>query len=250
MAKTQVDRIVDFLFEFQPPPDMAMPTIPPDLFKVDPDRIKDRNWAGLLRGEALAGLHPDPKVGVWNEIAHIDMYVGRSQGPAGTGFAVALATQGHGFNNLFAVCNPNLATTPSYAMVTKVATDTLDRANQMFGPCQSAVSDAVMFALENGFYPDAIADDLVGVVGVFVHPYAGAAFDGAKPKKQEGKLVMLTGDEAAASNHRLYCLNYVSMIAAQYMAVTGGRPPKELIAARAAIPDGHILRGFKPKKAA
>lgn len=247
MSQSRIDAIVAFLFGFQSPENRALPEIPKDLFKVDPKDWENRNWAGLCRGEALSGLHPDPKIFVWNEIAHLDIYLGLSSGPAGNGYATALASQNHGFNNLMAVGNPNLAVTPSVAMVTKVATDTLARANQMFGPCQSAIADATMFALENGFFPEDKVDDLVCVTGVFVHPYAGAKFDNGKPVKSDGKLVMLDGEDAEDSNHRLYCLNYVCMIAALYMAVTGGRTPKELIEARKAVAEGHILRGFKPK---
>ena len=205
---SQVDNIVKFLFGFQSPEGRALPEIPWDIFKVDKDRRDKRKWGGLCRGEALAGLHPDPKIFVWNEIAHLDLYLGLSTGPAGFGYATALATQGHGYNNLMAVANPNLAVNPSVAMVTKVGTPTLARANQMFGAAQSAIADATIGALEHGFFPDEIVDDLVCVCGVFIHPYAGVKFENGKPVKDDDKqLVMLGGEEAADSNHRIYCLN-------------------------------------------
>ena len=67
-------------------------------------------------------------------------------------------------------------------------------------------------------------------------------------KDNAGKLVMLTGEEAEESNHRLYCFNYVSMVAALWVAVTGGRSPQAIVDTRKA--QSHVLRGFKAKPAA
>src|SRR5690606_33865109 len=63
-------------------------------------------------GEALAGDG--------NEIAHIDLMIGSKDGPVGTAFATALATQSEGHNNLLAVLTPNLAVKPATVMITKV----------------------------------------------------------------------------------------------------------------------------------
>ena len=46
-------------------------------------------------GEALCGDG--------NEVAHIDLLIGDKDGPVGTAFANALATQSHGHSNLLAV---------------------------------------------------------------------------------------------------------------------------------------------------
>jgi len=51
-------------------------------------------------GEAL--------VGEGNEIAHIDLLIGKKEGPVGLAFANALANQSAGHTNLLAVLTPNL----------------------------------------------------------------------------------------------------------------------------------------------
>ncbi len=241
----RVDAIVKFLFGFQPPEKRAMPTLDWDLFKIQDGDHAQTKWNGLCRGEALAGLHTDPKIFIWPEVAHLDLYLGDSAGPAGYGYAQALATQAYGFNNLMAVVNPNLACKPSTAMITKVETNSRERANQMFGPAQSGVADAVVDCLEHGFFPENVVNDLVCVVGVFIDPNAGAARVGNKVAyDRDGHQLPLIGEEAEDSNHRIYALNYVSMVAALFMAVTGGRTPKSIIEAKKASP--HVLRGFKP----
>ncbi len=55
----------------------------------------------MYNGEALVG---DGK-----EIAHIDLMIGSKDGPVGTAFANALATQSAGHTNLLAVLEPNVA---------------------------------------------------------------------------------------------------------------------------------------------
>ena len=80
-------------------------------------------------GEALAGDG--------NEIAHIDLMIGSKDGPVGTAFASALATQSEGHSNLLAVITPNLAVKPATVMVTKVTIKGMKQAVQMFGPAQA-----------------------------------------------------------------------------------------------------------------
>ena len=74
-----------------------------------------------------------------NEIAHIDLLIGRKDGPVGVAFANALARQSEGHSNLLAVLTPNLAVKPSTVMVTKVTIKGSKQAVQMFGPAQEAV---------------------------------------------------------------------------------------------------------------
>lgn len=115
-------------------------------------------------GEAL--------VGDGNEIAHIDLLVGSKDGPVGTAFANALATQSAGHNNLLAVLTPNLAVKPSTVMITKVTLKGLKQSVQMFGPAQAAVAKAVADSVAEGVIPKDQAEDLVIVCGVFIHPEA------------------------------------------------------------------------------
>ncbi|MGC6441023.1 MAG: formaldehyde-activating enzyme [Rubripirellula sp.] len=115
-------------------------------------------------GEAL--------VGEGNEIAHIDLMIGSKNGPVGTAFANALATQSEGHTNLLAVLEPNVAVKPATVMITKVTIKGMKQAVQMFGPAQAAVAKAVADAVGEGIIPKDQAEDLVCVCGVFIHPAA------------------------------------------------------------------------------
>ncbi len=115
-------------------------------------------------GEAL--------VGEGNEVAHIDLLIGRKDGPVGVAFANALANQSAGHTNLMAVLTPNLVAKPATVMVTKVTIKGMKQAVQMFGPAQAAVAKAVADSVAEGVIPAAAAEDLVIVCGVFIHPEA------------------------------------------------------------------------------
>src|SRR5947209_14986333 len=120
-------------------------------------------------GEAL--------VGEGNEIAHIDLLIGRKDGPVGQAFATALVNQSAGHTNLLAVLTPNLVAKPATVLVTKVTIKGMKQAVQMFGPAQYGVAKAVADCVADGTIPSADAEDLVIVCGVFIHP---AAEDNAK----------------------------------------------------------------------
>ncbi|WP_435015755.1 formaldehyde-activating enzyme [Tundrisphaera sp. TA3] len=115
-------------------------------------------------GEALAGDG--------NEVAHIDLLIGDKAGPVGTAFANALCNQSEGHTNLLAVLEPNLITKPATVMITKVTIKGMKQVVQMFGPAQYAVAKAVADSLADGTIPQAEADNLVIVCGVFIHPAA------------------------------------------------------------------------------
>ncbi len=115
-------------------------------------------------GEAL--------VGEGNEIAHIDLLIGSKSGPVGVAFANALANQSAGHTNLLAVLTPNLIAKPATVMITKVTIKGMKQAVQMFGPAQYAVAKAVADCVAEGTIPAGLADDLVIVCGVFIHPAA------------------------------------------------------------------------------
>ncbi len=112
-------------------------------------------------GEAL--------VGEGNEIAHIDLLIGAKDGPVGVAFASALASQHQGHSNLLAVLEPNLAVKPATVLVTKVTIKGAKQAVQMFGPAQAAVARAVMDSVSEGVIAKSQANDLVILVGVFIH---------------------------------------------------------------------------------
>ncbi|MFN5916075.1 MAG: formaldehyde-activating enzyme [Planctomycetota bacterium] len=115
-------------------------------------------------GEAL--------VGEGNEIAHIDLMIGSKDGPVGTAFANALATQSSGHTNLLAVLEPNVAVKPATVMITKVTIKGMRQAVQMFGPAQFAVAKAVADSVASGVIPADQAENWVLVCGVFIHPAA------------------------------------------------------------------------------
>jgi 5,6,7,8-tetrahydromethanopterin hydro-lyase len=95
-------------------------------------------------------------VGDGNEVAHIDLMIGRKDGPVGIAFANRLAAQTSGHNGLLAVLEPNLPTKPDTVMFNKVTIKGATQAVHMFGPAQMAVAKAVM-------------DCVCIIVGVFVH---------------------------------------------------------------------------------
>jgi 5,6,7,8-tetrahydromethanopterin hydro-lyase len=143
----------------------------------------------MLVGEAL--------VGEGNEIAHIDLLIGTKTGPVGVAFANALANQSAGHTNLLAVLTPNLAVKPATVLVTKVTIKGMKQAVQMFGPAQYAVAKAVADCVADGTIPVAKAEELVIIVGVFIHP---AADDNAKILKFNHEATVLAIKNAMAGS--------------------------------------------------
>ena len=116
----------------------------------------------LMRvGEAL--------VGEGNEVSHIDLLIGPKDGPVGTAFANALASQKAGHSNLLARLEPNLMVKPATVLVTKVTIKGAKQAVKMFGPAQYAVAKAVADSVEANVIPKDQCEDLCIVVSVFIH---------------------------------------------------------------------------------
>jgi 5,6,7,8-tetrahydromethanopterin hydro-lyase len=115
----------------------------------------------ILIGESL--------VGEGNEVAHIDLMIGPKNGPVGAAFANALVNQNAGHTALLAVLEPNLLAKPATVMMNKVTIKGASQAVQMFGPAQAAVAKAVADSVADGTIPQADAEGLVCVVGVFIH---------------------------------------------------------------------------------
>ena len=115
----------------------------------------------LMVGESL--------VGDGNEVAHIDLLIGRKDGPVGQAFAAALLNQKEGHTNLLAVVAPNLPAKPDTLMANKVTIKGATQAVQMFGPAQAAVARAVVDSVRDGVIPQDQVDDLCVVAGVFIH---------------------------------------------------------------------------------
>jgi 5,6,7,8-tetrahydromethanopterin hydro-lyase len=116
-------------------------------------------------------------VGDGNEVAHIDLIIGSRSGHAGQAFTNALTNNKDGFTTLLAVVAPNLPAKPDTILFNKVTIMGAKQAVQMFGPAQAAVARAVVDSVEAGVIPKDKVEDLVIIVGVFIH------WDAADDKK-------------------------------------------------------------------
>jgi 5,6,7,8-tetrahydromethanopterin hydro-lyase len=108
-------------------------------------------------------------VGDGNEVAHIDLIIGSKSGHAGQAFTNALTNQKDGFSTLLAVVAPNLPAKPDTILFNKVTIKGAKQAVQMFGPAQAAVARAVVDSVAAGVIPKDKVEDLVILVGVFIH---------------------------------------------------------------------------------
>jgi bifunctional enzyme Fae/Hps len=115
-------------------------------------------------GEAL--------IGDGNELAHIDLIIGDKEGQAGNAFVNSISQLSIGHTPLLSVIRPNLMTKPSTLIIPKVTIGNLDDASKIFGPAQTAVGRAVADSVEEGVIPKDIAEDLVLLISVFIHPEA------------------------------------------------------------------------------
>ncbi len=116
----------------------------------------------FLLGEALVGEGP--------EVAHIDLIVGRKRSAVGGAFASSIAHPKMGHTPVLAVIRPNLPVKPATLIVPKVTIRSLEDAEKMFGPAQSAVAKAVADAVEEGVIPKDSVEELAVIVSVFIHP--------------------------------------------------------------------------------
>ena len=115
-------------------------------------------------GEALIGDGP--------ELAHVDLLIGDKNGPVGQAFANGLSNLSVGHTPLTSVIRPNLMTKPATLIIPKVTVGDLDDASKIFGPAQTAVARAVADAVEDGYIPQDIVEDIVINVSVFIDPSA------------------------------------------------------------------------------
>jgi formaldehyde-activating enzyme len=118
----------------------------------------------LLVGEALAGQ------GV--EVAHIDLLIGKKDGPVAEAFAKAKATPTPGHEPLLAILEPNLSVKPDTLIVPTVTITGMRQASMVYGPAQTAVAKAVMDSVGDGTIPRQAVGELIIIANVFVHPAA------------------------------------------------------------------------------
>ena len=128
---------------------------------VTPETIRDFS---LKVGEALAGQGA--------EVAHIDLMIGKKDGPLGEAFAKAKATPTKGHEPLLALLEPNLTVKPITLIVPTVTITGMRQASMVYGPAQTAVAKAVVDSVADGTIPKQATDDLLMIANVFVHPTA------------------------------------------------------------------------------
>ena len=128
---------------------------------VTPEKIKDFN---LRIGEALAGAGA--------EVAHIDLLLGKKDGPLGEALAKAKTTPTAGHEPLLAILEPNLSIKPVTLIVPTVTIRGMRQASMVYGPAQTAVAKAVLDSVADGMIPKEAVDELIIIANVFVHPTA------------------------------------------------------------------------------
>ncbi|MFW9896144.1 MAG: 4-hydroxy-tetrahydrodipicolinate synthase [Candidatus Thorarchaeota archaeon] len=130
---------------------------------ITPEKIGDFE---LKVGESLVGNRA--------ELAHIDLLIGNKNGPVGTAYAQALTNPEEGREGLQVILEPNMQVKPPTMMIPTVRPTSLRHASLTYGPAQAAIAKAVMQCVEDGILPEELADDIVLIVNVFVHPSASA----------------------------------------------------------------------------
>jgi 4-hydroxy-tetrahydrodipicolinate synthase len=131
------------------------------VFGFTPELIQEFS---LKVGEGLSGSGA--------EVAHIDLMIGRKDGPVGYAFAQAKAKPKERMEPLLAILEPNLLVKPETLLVPTVANRSMHQASLFGGPAQTGCAKAVIDCVEEGFIPKAVVDKLVIIANVFVHPSA------------------------------------------------------------------------------
>jgi 4-hydroxy-tetrahydrodipicolinate synthase len=129
--------------------------------EITQETIKDFK---LRVGEALAGQGA--------EVAHIDLLIGKADGPVGEAFAKAKATPTLGHEPLLAILEPNLTVKPVTMIVPTVTITSMRQASMVYGPAQTAVAKAVIDSVADGTIPKEASEEIIIIANVFVHPTA------------------------------------------------------------------------------
>jgi len=130
---------------------------------VTPQKIVDFD---LKVGESLVGDRV--------ELAHVDLLIGKKDGPVGEGYARALTHPAKGKEGLQVILEPNMQVKPATVMIPTVKVTSLRHASLTYGPAQAAVAKAVVQCVEDGILPKAASEDIVIIANVFVHPSASS----------------------------------------------------------------------------
>jgi 4-hydroxy-tetrahydrodipicolinate synthase len=130
---------------------------------ITPKKISDFE---LKVGESLVGNRV--------ELAHIDLLIGKKDGPVGNAYAQALTNPEEGREGLQVILEPNMQVKPPTIMIPTIRPTSLRHASLTYGPAQAAIAKAVMQCIDDGIIPKEITDEIVLIVNVFVHPSASA----------------------------------------------------------------------------
>ncbi len=156
---------------------------------VTPEEIKQFH---LRTGEAL--------VGEGAEVAHIDLLIGRVDGPVGRAYAEVLSRLVEKQEAVQVILEPGMAVKPPTIIVPTVPVRSLRQASMVYGPAQAGVAKAVAKSVEDGILP--ATDELVIIAKVFVHP-------------------------TATDRHRVFINNFKAMRHAIRKAMEGRPTPEE-----------------------
>lgn len=114
-------------------------------------------------------------VGEGVNAAHINVVLGRRDGPVGTAWATALATPSAGHAPFVAVAQPGVPAVPPTLFVNKAAIASSTHGNMTWGPAQAGVAKGIGQALDTSVIARGEADELVLIVAVWVNPEADDA---------------------------------------------------------------------------
>ena len=128
---------------------------------ITPNKIEDFN---LKVGESLVGDEA--------ELAHIDLVIGRKDGPVGEAYALALSQSKEDVEGLQVILEPNMQVKPASIMIPTVKVSSLRHSSLVYGPAQAAIGKAIMQCVEDGIIPSELTEELVMIINVFVHPTA------------------------------------------------------------------------------
>jgi 4-hydroxy-tetrahydrodipicolinate synthase len=147
----------------------------PVTFEIEEKPIQQRFMAIDVTPEVISGFDlrvGEALAGSGAEVAHIDLLIGRKEGPLAEAFAKAKATPAAGHEPLVAILEPNLAVRPVTLIVPTVTMTGMRHASMVFGPAQTAVAKAVVDSVADGTIPKEAAEKLIIIANVFVHPTA------------------------------------------------------------------------------
>jgi len=144
-------------------------------YKIDEKKIKSRFYAVGITPEVIDDFSlrvGESLVGEGAEIAHIDLVIGKKDGPVGNAYARSLTLAKEDKEALQVILEPNMQVKPASVMIPTVKVSSLRHANLIYGSAQAAIGKAIVNCVEDGILPQDFSDDIVLILNVFVHPSA------------------------------------------------------------------------------